>query len=116
MVRIMAKVKIVTDSTSDLPKGVAAQLGITVVPLYIHFGEEVFKDGVDISSDYFYRRLTEGPILPKTSAPSPDTFKQLYNGLALHMNLRCWVAKVSIARYRLWTHAPRRWGLAYSLL
>ncbi|MFC1998379.1 DegV family protein [Chloroflexota bacterium] len=78
----MAKIKIVTDSTSDLPKDVATELGITVVPLYVHFGEEVFQDGVDISGNEFYRRLTEGPVLPKTSAPSPDTFKQLYNNLA----------------------------------
>jgi len=78
----MARVKIVTDSTSDLPLQVAKELGITVVPLYVHFGEEVFRDGVDISGDEFYHRLTEGPILPKTSAPSPDTFKQLYNDLA----------------------------------
>jgi len=82
----MAKVKIVTDSTSDLPPDVAKKLGITVVPLYVHFGEEVYKDGVDISPDQFYRRLTEGPILPKTSTPSPDTFKQLYNDLAQDAN------------------------------
>lgn len=78
----MATVKVVTDSTSDLPPGVAEELGITVVPLYVHFGEEVYKDGVDITSEEFYRRLIQGPILPKTSAPSPDTFKQLYNDLA----------------------------------
>jgi len=78
----MASVKIVTDSTSDLPPQVARDLGITVVPLYVHFGEEVFQDGVDISGNEFYRRLTEGPVLPKTSAPSPDTFRQVYNDLA----------------------------------
>ena len=43
----MAGVKIVTDSTSDLPPAVASDLGITVVPLYVHFGEEVFLDGID---------------------------------------------------------------------
>jgi DegV family protein with EDD domain len=78
----MARVKIVTDSTSDLPPEVAKEMGITVVPLYVHFGEEVFQDGVDISGNEFYRRLTEGPVLPKTSAPSPNTFRQLYNDLA----------------------------------
>ncbi len=78
----MARVKIVTDSTSDLPVDVARDLGITVVPLYVHFGEEVYQDGVDIKSDEFYARLTSDPILPKTSAPSPDTFTQLYNDLA----------------------------------
>ena len=78
----MAGVKIVTDSTSDLPAAVASDLGITVVPLYVHFGEEVFRDGIDISGDEFYRRLTAEPVLPKTSAPSPDTFQQLYNNLA----------------------------------
>jgi DegV family protein with EDD domain len=82
MVRTMANVKIVTDSTSDLPKDVAEKLGITIVPLYVHFDQEVFQDGVDISGEQFYHRLVEGSILPKTSAPSPETFKQLYKNLA----------------------------------
>ena len=75
-------VKVVTDSTADLPAELAAALGITVVPLHVHFGEETFEDGVTISNDEFYRRLTSGSVLPKTSAPSAGTFAAEYERLA----------------------------------
>lgn len=75
-------VKIVTDSTSDLPKEVAKELGITVVPLNVHFDLDTFKDGVDMEADQFYHRLLTSPVLPKTSAPSPGLFKDSYNRLA----------------------------------
>jgi len=79
-------VKIVTDSTADLPPEVAQGFGITVVPLHIHFGHEVFEDGVNISKDEFYRRLTSEPELPKTSAPSAGAFTEAYNRLAGETN------------------------------
>lgn len=75
-------VKIVTDSTADLPPEVAREFGITVVPLHIHFGEEVFEDGVTISKEEFYRRLTSESQLPKTSAPSAGAFTEAYDQLA----------------------------------
>jgi DegV family protein with EDD domain len=75
-------VRVVTDSTSDLPPQVAQELGITVVPLYVHFGTEVYKDGIDLSADEFYRRLIQGQVLPTTSAPSAGVFTQVYNQLA----------------------------------
>ena len=75
-------IRIVTDSTSDLPPEVADRLGITVVPLNIHFGTEVFKDGVDLTADEFYRRLVEGPNLPTTSQPSVGDFLSVYEQLA----------------------------------
>ncbi|OGO36095.1 MAG: hypothetical protein A2147_01865 [Chloroflexi bacterium RBG_16_57_8] len=75
-------VRIVTDSTSDLPKELAEELGITVVPLNVHFGLDTFQDGVDLSADQFYHRLLTSPILPKTSAPSPGLFKYHYDRLA----------------------------------
>jgi DegV family protein with EDD domain len=71
-------VKIVTDSTSDLPRAVAEELGITVVPLNVHFGMEVFKDQVDLSADEFYRRLVTDEELPKTSQPSIGDFIAAY--------------------------------------
>ena len=74
-------VKVVTDSTSDLPPELAESLGITVVPLNIHFGSEVYKDGVDLSADAFYQRLTDGPVLPKTSQPSVGDFAEVYGRL-----------------------------------
>ena len=75
-------VRVVTDSTSDIPAQVAQELGITVVPLYIHFGNEVHRDGVDISAEEFYARLVKEPQLPKTSAPSSGTFTETYQDLA----------------------------------
>jgi len=75
-------VKIITDSTADLPPEVAQEFGITVVPLHIHFGHETYKDGVDISKEEFYRRLTSEHELPKTSAPSAGAFTEAYERLA----------------------------------
>jgi DegV family protein with EDD domain len=75
-------VRIVTDSTSDLPAELARELEITVVPLNVHFGLDTFQDGVDMNADQFYHRLLTSPILPKTSAPSPGLFKRNYEDLA----------------------------------
>ena len=74
-------VKIVTDSTSDLPREEAEALGITVVPLNVHFGLEVFKDQVDFSADEFYRRLVTEEEFPKTSQPSIGDFVAAYESV-----------------------------------
>ena len=74
-------VKVVTDSTSDLPPDLAADLGITVVPVYVHFGTETFKDGVEITADEFYERLVSESRLPTTSAPSIGEFIEVYDRL-----------------------------------
>ena len=63
--------RIVTDSTCDLPREAIQSLGITVVPLSILFGEEELLDGVDIQADQFFRRLERDPNMPRTSQPSP---------------------------------------------
>jgi DegV family protein with EDD domain len=76
------KVRVVTDSASDLPPEVAAELGITVVPAQIQFGDEVFRDGIDLTTDEFYRRLQSSPTLPKTSPASISTFNSVYRRLA----------------------------------
>ena len=77
-------VRIVTDSTSDLPRDVRDRLGITVVPLTVAFGDDVFKDGVDIDAATFYARLTSSSELPRTSQPSVETFRQAYEAAAEH--------------------------------
>jgi len=74
-------VKIVTDSTSDLPPQVAEELGITVVPVYLRFGDKVYRDGVDISHDEFYQKLVTSPVHPSTSQPSPLDFANVYSKL-----------------------------------
>ncbi|RLC93437.1 MAG: DegV family protein [Chloroflexi bacterium] len=75
-------VKIVTDSTSDLPPDIAEALGITVVPAYVRFGDRTYRDGVDITADEFYERLRKDPVHPTTSAPSPGDFGAAYKRLA----------------------------------
>lgn len=75
----MRRVHIVTDSTADLPAGVADKLGITIVPLKVLFGEEALRDGVDLSNDEFYRRLVNEKA--STSQPSPADFLEVYRAL-----------------------------------
>ena len=75
-------VKIVTDSAADLPTQLAQQLGITVVPVYLRFGDEVYRDGVDIEGDEFYQRLENSPVHPTTSQPTPEDFASVYRELS----------------------------------
>lgn len=76
------RVRVVTDSTSDLPPALAGDLGITVVPAQVQFGQEVFLDGVDLSNEDFYSRLQTNRVLPKTSPPSTGTFHEVYRRLS----------------------------------
>jgi len=82
----MPKVAIVTDSIADLPPHVAEEFGITVVPLVVRFGSDVYRDGLDLSPDQFYERLKKSRVLPRTSAPSPGTFASTYDRLAEETN------------------------------
>lgn len=75
-------VRVVTDSTSDLPPAVAAELGITVVPAQVQFGNEVYRDGVDLGSDEFYRLLQSRAVLPKTSPAPVAVFREVYRRLS----------------------------------
>jgi len=75
-------VKIVTDSSADLPDHLAEELGITVVPLYVRFGDEVFRERVEISEEDFYQRLLRGPVHPVTIQPNPQDFAGVYQELA----------------------------------
>ena len=72
---------LVTDSTSDLLADGARALGVTVVPLTVRFGEEQYRDGVDIDADTFYRQLTTSSVNPTTSQPSPEQFAEVYREL-----------------------------------
>ena len=71
-------VRIVTDSTSDLPLTMATEYGIEVVPLNVHFGDSTFKDGVDITTDQFFDKLINGDEFPSTSQPSMGEFVEAY--------------------------------------
>ncbi len=74
-------VRIVTDSTADLPLQFAHDLGISVVPLSVIFGDEVYREGVDIDHDLFYDKLINGKVMPTTSAPSVGDFLEVYEPL-----------------------------------
>jgi len=75
-------VKIVTDSVSDISPAIAEELGITVVPLNVVFGNEIYRDGVDLTTDEFYQKLEHSQTLPTTSTPPLQTFIELYEKLA----------------------------------
>jgi len=72
---------IVLDSTADLPDAAERFPNWRVVPLYVRFGDESFRDGVEISADDFYRRLQTDPEFPRTSQPTPADFLACYHEL-----------------------------------
>ena len=74
-------VRIVTDSTADLTEEQQQAAGITVVPLNVHFGDQVFRDHVDLTADEFFRRLKASPQLPRTSQPSVGVFEEAFRKL-----------------------------------
>ena len=75
-------VKIVVDSTADLPQQLAEDMGITVVPCYVRFGNQSYRDRVEISEDTFFEKLQSGSIHPATSQPSPQDFIDVYQQFA----------------------------------
>lgn len=75
-------VRIVTDSTCDLPAATIEKYNILVVPLYINVGKQGYLDGIDISREEFYRRLPTFPAHPTTAVPSPQKFRAVYDTLA----------------------------------
>jgi len=79
-------VKIVTDSLSDICPEWAKELGISVIPLNVHFGDKVFKDSVELTPEDFYQKLVNSGEFPTTSAPAPGIFADLYTNLAKETN------------------------------
>jgi len=75
-------VKVITDSCSDITPQLAQELGISVVPLYVQFGDQAYRDNVDLSTEEFYHKLETGKIHPTTSTAVPADFAELYNRLA----------------------------------
>ncbi len=71
-------IQVITDSTSDIPRDIAEELGIRVVPVYIRFNDKVYRDGVDIQKDEFYQVLADSPYHPATSQPTPEDFVSAY--------------------------------------
>lgn len=75
-------VRVLTDSTCDLPAEVVTALGITIVPLYVQVEGQDYLDGIDMTREEFYRRLPAFREHPKTAVPSPQKFRALYDSLA----------------------------------
>lgn len=75
-------VKIVTDTLSDITGDLIDELGVNVVPLYVRFGEQIYRDRVEITSEEFYRRLVIESALPSTTQPTPNDFFEIYEKLA----------------------------------
>lgn len=107
----MNRVKIMTDSTCDLSEELLKTNDISVVPLYVHFGEESYRDGIDIRAEGLYKLVEEYKTLPKTSAPSPGDFIRefeqyiksgediLYIGLSSQMSSTLQNAKIAAAEF-----------------
>lgn len=72
----MEKIRIITDSASDIPNNDKVPANLSILPLTIRFGEEEFQDGVTITNEEYYNRLTGGDILPKTSQVTPFAFEE----------------------------------------
>jgi DegV family protein with EDD domain len=75
-------IRIVTDSTCDLPKEVVGKYKISVIPLHINQGDESFLDGIELTREEFYTRLPDYKPAPTTSTPSPEVFRQKFEQLA----------------------------------
>jgi DegV family protein with EDD domain len=71
-------IKIITDTTSELPEDIRQRYQIPVVPQLIHFGEETYLEGQTIGRDQFMARLTSSADLPKTAAPPPELFAKIF--------------------------------------
>lgn len=77
----MSKVAVVTDSTAYIPKEMVEKYHLTVAPQVLIWGEESFKDGVDIQPDEFYRRLQSATVMPTTSQVTIPDFENIFRDL-----------------------------------
>src|SRR4030042_4148592 len=75
-------IRIVMDSAGDTPAGWLKEYDIQVIPINIHFGDQMFLQGVDLSNADFYRLVDESGVIPKTSQPTPQQFIDFYKRIA----------------------------------
>lgn len=78
----MSKIKLVIDSTSDVSPEVLKQYGVSIAPLSVFFGEQGYRDGIDITPETFYPMLREFDGFPTTSQVNPQAFKDIYTSLS----------------------------------
>ncbi|MCL7451896.1 MAG: DegV family protein [Anaerolineae bacterium] len=77
----MRRVGVVTDSTADIPVRLASELEIHVVPCQVFFGEKLYRDGLDLTPESFYKELASSSELPRTSQPAVSSFVEAYHQL-----------------------------------
>ena len=75
-------VKVITDSSAGIPAPIVKELDITIIPALVCFGDETYRDGVDMTTDQFYQRLVQDKVHPTTSVPTPLTFAEAYDEVA----------------------------------
>lgn len=78
------RVAVVTDSGADIPEAISERLGIHMVPVRVHFGNQSFLDKVSLTSGEFYREIINNPVHPKTSQPPPGDFRRMFEFLSSH--------------------------------
>jgi DegV family protein with EDD domain len=78
----LSQTQIVIDSTAQLDPELAQQLGITIVPLEINFGAQKFREGVDLTTEEFFRRVAHSPVMPNAVAPTVDEFREVFATLS----------------------------------
>jgi DegV family protein with EDD domain len=92
------KIAIVTDSTSDLTRDEQHRLGITVVPLNVHFGPETFRDNVEMSADEFMAKMAASESLPTTSQPAVRDFEAAFRTAAeSHDEILCIISSSKLS-------------------
>jgi DegV family protein with EDD domain len=77
----LSRVRVVTDSAAQLDPGLAEELEVIVLPLEIRFGNQKYREGVDLSAEEFFHRATHNPVLPVATAPPAEDFRQVYADL-----------------------------------
>lgn len=74
----MQKIKIITDSTVDLPKELLKELNVDVLPVLINFGEKSYLDGIEITLDEVFKRIDSGDVFPTTAQITPNRFVEAF--------------------------------------
>jgi DegV family protein with EDD domain len=75
-------IKIVSDSSADLSPAIIQELGISIVPLYVRFGDEIYRERINISDEEFYHKLIHGKVHPVTIQPNINDFVEVYQELS----------------------------------
>lgn len=78
----MPNVKIVTDSLADIPPALLKELDITTIPCLVRFGDQEYRDRIDLFPSEFYQKLKASPTMPSTSQPATGVFEEIYRRLA----------------------------------